>query len=206
LVETVELAWCFAVNAISYIAVIVAVLLMKSAEFYPRRKTERAKGQLRDGLRYAWQTPPVRTPLLAMVVVGTLAFNFTTVMPLMNRFEFGNNSRWLTAALSASAVGSLVGGAVLAGKRESTQRTLALAAIAFAVTLLALALAPAVWVWVLVGIPVGMAATWFTSAVTTLLQRNSSPSMLGRVMALFGIAFLGTTPLVQPWWVTSPST
>jgi MFS family permease len=195
LVETVELAWCFAVNAISYVAVIVAVVMMRSAEFFPRRKTERAKGQLRDGLRYAWQTPPVRTPLLAMVVVGTLAFNFTTVMPLMNRFEFGNNSRWLTAALSTSAIGSLAGGAVLAGKRESSERTLALAAIAFAVSLLALALAPAVWVWVLVGIPVGIAATWFTTAVTTLLQRNSAPSMLGRVMALFGIAFLGTTPI-----------
>ncbi len=195
LVETVELAWCFAVNAVSYIAVIVAVLMMRADEFYPRRKAERAKGQLRDGLRYAWQTPPVRTPLLAMVVVGTLAFNFSTVMPLMNRFTFGNHARWLTAALSASAVGSLIGGAVLAGKRESSQRTLALAAVAFAVSLLALALAPFVWVWVLVGVPVGVAATWFTTAVTTLLQRNSAPSMLGRVMALFGIAFLGTTPI-----------
>ncbi len=195
LVETVELAWCFAVNAVSYIAVIVAVLMLRVSEFYPRRKTERAKGQLRDGLRYAWQTPPVRTPLVAMVVVGTLAFNFTTVMPLMNRFTFGNNPRWLTAALSASAIGSLIGGAVLAGKRESSERTLALATVAFAMTLLALALAPGVWVWVLVGIPVGIAATWFTMAVTTLLQRNASPQMLGRVMALFGIAFMGTTPL-----------
>lgn len=195
LVETVELAWCFAINALSYVAVIVALAFLRSAEFYPRRKAERAKGQLRDGLQYAWRTPPVRTPLLAMVVVGTLAFNFTTVMPLMNRFSFGNNPRWLTAALSASAVGSLVGGAVLAGKRESSQRTLALATIAFALTLLVLALAPVVWVWVLVGIPVGIAATWFTTAVTTLLQRNASPPMLGRVMALFGIAFMGTTPI-----------
>ena len=195
LVETVELAWCFAINAVSYLAVIVAVCMLRSAEFYPRRKTERAKGQLRDGLRYAWQTPSVRTPLIAMLVVGTLAFNFTTVMPLMNRFSFGNSSRWLTTALSASAIGSLIGGAVLAGKRESSQRTLALAAVAFGVSLLALALAPVVWVWVLVGIPVGIAATWFTTAVTTLLQRNSSPPMLGRVMALFGIAFMGTTPI-----------
>jgi MFS family permease len=195
LVETVELAWCFAVNALSYVAVIVAVVLLRPTEFYPRRKADRAKGQLRNGFSYAWQTPPVRTPLLAMVIVGTLAFNFSTVMPLMNRFTFGNHPRWLTAALSASAIGSLIGGAVLAGKRESSQRTLALAAVAFALTLVALALAPAVWVWVLAGVPVGITATWFTTAVTTLLQRNSSPAMLGRVMALFSIAFLGTTPI-----------
>jgi MFS family permease len=142
-----------------------------------------------------WRTPPIRTPLLAMVVVGTLAFNFTTVMPLMNRFTFGNHPRWLTAALSASAIGSLIGGAVLAGKKESSQRTMAIATAAFGVTLLGVALAPTVWVWVIVGIPVGIAATWFTTAVTTLLQRNAAPSMLGRVMALFGIAFLGTTPI-----------
>jgi MFS family permease len=195
LVETVELAWCFAVNAISYVAVIVALALLRVSEFFPRRKTERAKGQLRDGLLYVWRTPPVRTPLLAMVVVGTLAFNFTTVMPLMNRFTFGNHPRWLTAALSASAIGSLIGGAVLAGKKESSQRTMAIATAAFGVTLLGVALAPTVWVWVIVGIPVGIAATWFTTAVTTLLQRNAAPSMLGRVMALFGIAFLGTTPI-----------
>jgi hypothetical protein len=130
LVETVELAWCFALNAISYLAVIAALVFLRVSEFFPRRKTERAKGQLRDALLYVRQTPSVRTPLLAMVVVGTLAFNFTTVMPLMNRFTFGNNPRWLTAALSASAVGSLIGGAVLAGKKESSERTLAIVGIA----------------------------------------------------------------------------
>jgi MFS family permease len=195
LVETVELAWCFAVNAISYVAVIVALILLRVSEFYPRRKTERAKGQLRDAVHYVRQSPSVRTPLLAMFVVGTLAFNFTTVMPLMNRFTFGNNPRWLTAALSMSAVGSLIGGAVLAGKRESNERTLAIVSVAFGIALLGLALAPTVWIWVVVGVPVGFVATWFTTAVTTLLQRNSAPSMLGRVTALFGIAFLGTTPI-----------
>lgn len=196
--ETVDLAWCFALNAVSYLGVIGAMLMVRKSEFFPRKKTVRSKGQLRDGFRYAWATPKVRTPLVTMFIVGTLAFNFTSVMPLMNRLTFKTGPRWLTAALAVSAIGSILGGYLFAGYKAPSARSLAAATSAFGVTVLGLALAPNVWIWVALGIPVGAAATWFTTAVTSLLQSNTEPAMLGRVMALFGIMFLGTTPIGAP--------
>ncbi len=83
LIFTVGLAACFLFNAASYVAVLVALFMMRPAELHQRPVVVRAKGQVRDGLRYAWSTRGLRDPLLVMAVVGIFAFNFTTTLPLL---------------------------------------------------------------------------------------------------------------------------
>ncbi|MGH2930198.1 MAG: MFS transporter, partial [Solirubrobacteraceae bacterium] len=88
LIYTVGFAACFFVNAGSYVAVIVALALMHSAELYRSGQVARARGQVREGLRYVWATPGLRNPLIAMAVIGMLAYNFTTTLPLLAEFTF----------------------------------------------------------------------------------------------------------------------
>src|SRR6185437_4286172 len=83
LIYAVGLAACFLFNAASYVAVLVALLMMRTTELHQRPVVARAKGQVREGLRYVWSTRELRDPLMAMAVVGIFAFNFTTTLPLL---------------------------------------------------------------------------------------------------------------------------
>ena len=104
LIITVGVATCFFVNAASYAAVIVALAMMRASELYRRPGVVRAKGQVREGLRYVWSTPDLKMPLLAMAVVGVFAFNFTVTLPLLAKFTFhggGGLYSWFMVAMGA---------------------------------------------------------------------------------------------------------
>ncbi len=102
-------ATCFFVNAASYAAVIVALAMMRAAELYRRPGVVRARGQVREGLRYVWATPDLKLPLISMAVVGVFAFNFTVTLPLLAKFTFDGGElstacswwRWALARCSA---------------------------------------------------------------------------------------------------------
>ena len=89
MIDVFGIAPCFYINAASYIAVITALSMMDTSLLHRLPTVERAKGQLREGLRYAWSERMVRTPLLMMAVIGTLAFNFQVVIPLIATKTFG---------------------------------------------------------------------------------------------------------------------
>src|ERR1700728_3724879 len=104
------LAACFLFNAASYIAVLVALFMMRPAELYRRPVVVRARGQVREGLRYVWSTHELRDPLLAMAVVGIFAFNFTTTLPLLATHTFHGGAGTYSALLAAMGAGAVVGG------------------------------------------------------------------------------------------------
>ena len=89
IIATVGIGACFIFNAVSYVAVIIAMLLIRTSELHPSARTPKAPGQLRDGFRYAWNTPILRTTLVMLVVIGTLTYEFTTTLPLLAEFTFG---------------------------------------------------------------------------------------------------------------------
>ena len=98
LIEAFGIAPCFYINAASYVAVIVALSMMDTSLLHRLPTVERAKGQLREGFRYAWSEPLVRIPLLMMAVIGTLAFNFQVVIPLMATKTFDAGAGGIGAA------------------------------------------------------------------------------------------------------------
>jgi MFS family permease len=198
LIVTLGVATCFMVNAASYAAVIVALALMNASELHRHPRVARAKGQVRDGLRYAWQTPDLRVLLLSMAVVGVFAFNFTVTLPLLAKFTFGGGAGLYSAFMVAMGAGAVAGGLFTAFRSSPSVRLLAGIAVLFGGSILAVALAPdQAWVLVML-VPMGATAIAFVATNNATLQLRTDPAMRGRIMSLNAIAFLGSTPIGAP--------
>jgi MFS family permease len=191
-----SVAACCFVNATSYLVFLGSLVALRRADMRPRALvTSHRRGLVREGLRYARRDPVVGPVLLAMLFVGTAGFNFQMVMPLMGQYTFHVSEARLSVPMVCSAVGSLLGGVVIAGLRRPTVRMLGAGAVLLGVALVAYGAAPSYWWWVAAAFPIGIVTAVYTTMVIQLLQQSSRPEMLGRVMALYGIAFLGTTPI-----------
>lgn len=191
-------SWCFYANAASYLAAITAFLLMRRDEFVPVAKVPRAPGQLREGLRYAWSNPPVRLALVMTAVIGTLAFNSQVVLALLARTTFGGDAGTYGALYAVLSVGAVAGALVAAHQRRATRRFLLAAAAAYGALLLVAAAAPTLTLELAVLVPTGAAGVAFVAMANGVLQTHTDPAMRGRVMALFSVAFLGSTPIGGP--------
>jgi MFS family permease len=198
LIATVGVGICFLVNSVSYLAVIAGLLMMRSGELQRARTTSRQRGQLRAGLRYVWRTPALRTPLLLMAVVGAVAYNFSVVLPLMVRFVFHAGAGAFGGLFSVMGAGAVVGGLAVAAWGKASRGLLAGAAIALGAFLALAAVAPTLHFELVAMLPIGVASTAFIAMSNSLLQLGAAPEMRGRVMGLFAVVFLGTTPIGGP--------
>jgi MFS family permease len=194
LIASVGIAACFLLNGISYLAVIGALVAMRADELHRSSSLERRKGQMREGLAYVWGTPTLRLPLLWMAVIFMFSFNFSVLFPLMADGPFHGDAGTFALLLSTMGVGSLIGALAMARRENPNPRRLALAAVAFGAVTLLVAWAPTLWAEVLVLLPLGFASMVFMITGNSTLQLTSRPEMRGRVMALYGIVFLGGTP------------
>lgn len=198
LIAVVGTGWCFLLNGISYLPVVAGLMLMRTAELQLAPRALRQRGQVVEGLRYAWSRRELRLPLLLMAVIGTLAFNFSVVLPLMATTEFHGGSSVYGWLLSVMGIGSL-GGALLAAARQSpTLRLLSIAAAAFGAFMVGAALMPDLPLELLVLVPMGALMVTVQATANSLLQLNADPTFRGRVMALYVMVFLGTTPIGGP--------
>ena len=189
---------CFLVNAVSFGAMLIALRAMDPAQLRTPEVTARARGQLRSALGYVARTPSLRIPLAMMAVVGTLSFNFQVLLPLLASFTWNGTAALYTALAVAMGVGS-VAGALAAGARGRVgPRLLVAAAAAFGVAELLVAVAPTVELQLLALVPLGAVSVTFAAGINSSLQLAVEPSMRGRVMALYSIVFLGSTPIGAP--------
>lgn len=197
-------SWCFFANGVSYSAAVIAFLAMRENEFFAVEPVPKRKGQLREGLRYAWSTPALRLVLVLTAVIGTLAFNFQVVLPLLAKQTFSGGADTLGVLYASMSIGSVIGGLVSAHEARATRRFVLGAALAFGAALVAAALAPTFALELLVLVPVGAAGIAFTAMANGVLQTETAPEMRGRVAALFTVAFLGSTPIGGPiiGWVS----
>lgn len=198
LIATVGLAACFLINAASYLAVLAAIGMMRTRELHTLPTVARAKGQLREGFRYVWATPALRTPLLMMAAVGTLTYEFAVTLPLLAKFTFGGDAGTYAAMSVTMASGAVVGGLVVASRGTPTSKRLTGAALVFGLVVLAVSAAPTLPLVFLLLPIVGASSITFIATSNATLQLTAPPEMKGRVMALFAVAFLGTTPIGGP--------
>lgn len=198
LVAAVGVTTCFALNALSFAAVIVSLALMRTAEVNAAQRPPRSKGQIRDGLRYTRRTPALLLPLLMLTVTGMMAYEFPVTLPLVARGAFHGGAGTYGAMATVMAVGAVVGGLVIAGHGNRRAASLSWAGIGWGVAILAAAVAPNL-AWELVALPfVGYGAITFNSLSKTAMQLAADPSMRGRVMALWAMAWGGTTVIGGP--------
>ncbi len=198
LIATVGVAPCFAVNAATFGAMLVALWLMDPAHLHSAPLADHGRGAIRAALRYVRATPELAVPLALMALVGTLGFNFQVILPLLARFSFGGSAAAYAALVCAMGVGSVVGALVVGARGRTGPGLIAAAALAFGVLALLAALAPTLAFELPALALLGAAAVTFAASVNSSLQLAVEPRMRGRVMALYSVVFLGSTPIGGP--------
>ncbi len=208
LIYTVGIEACFLINAASYAAVLVALVRMRRSELHPAPIVERARGQVREGFRYVRSVPGLRRPLLAMAVVGIFAFNFVTTLPLLAEHTFHGGAGTYSAFTAAMGAGSVIGGLLVAHRSRPSEALLSAVGLAFGVMMLLVAVSPTEVVVLAALFGMGICSLAFVSTANSTMQLGSEATMRGRVMALFAMAFLGSTPLGGPLvgWISDAST
>lgn len=198
LIATLGIGQCFVINAVSYLAVIIALYFVRVDELHPAARTRRAPRQLREGFIYAWTNPTLRTTLLMLVVIGTFTFEFNVTLPLLADHTFGAGASGLAILVSMMGVGAVIGGLVVAATGAPTPRRLNLTAAMFGTTSILLALSPTILVAYAVVPLVGASSIAMIAISNATLQLNSAAHLRGRVMALFSVALIGSTPIGGP--------
>ena len=189
---------CFVLNAVTYVAVIVALLRMDRSAFRATPLVVRAKGQMREGFAYVWRTPELRLSLALVGVIGVTAFNYQVTLPLLAERTFDGDATTFTLLYTTMSIGSLGGALTVARKTDLQMSFMVRAGSILAVSTLALALAPNLPLAFLACLPVGYSSIYLFSGSSAAVQLMADPAMRGRVLALLAMLFLGSTPIGSP--------
>ncbi|HET9799628.1 MAG TPA: MFS transporter [Gemmatimonadaceae bacterium] len=197
IIAAVGEGWCFAIDAVSYVAVIASLVAMRLAERETPRRVARMREELAIGYRYVTGFLPVRSALLLLALVSVMGMPYTVLMPAVAGRVLHGGPHTLGFLMTASGAGAL-GGALYLASRSSVLglgRAMAVASATFGVGLVAFALSRAMWLSMLV-LPVVGAGMMITMASTnTIIQTVVDEDLRGRVMAFYTMAFLGTAPI-----------
>jgi MFS family permease len=205
LIATVGEGWCFLLNSASFIAVVGSLMTMDRSLLKPSRPAERARGQLREGFRYVARTPELAIPLVMMGLIGMLAYNFQVTLPVVAKQVFGGDARTFGLMSAAMGIGAVGGGLVSAARGKTGTRPMVITAFAFGTVILVAAAAPTLPIEFAALGMVGFASVSFLAMANSTLQLGAASQMRGRVMALWSVAFLGSTPIGGPTigWITT---
>jgi MFS family permease len=198
LIAAVGTGWCFMINAVTFLAVINSLTRMDKSALSPVKPTIRAKGQLRDGIRYVRGQSGLALPLAMAAIVGCFAYEFQVSLPYMARHGLHVGSAGFGFMTAAMGAGAVVGGLAVATRGKIGSMTLILAAVGFGVAMGLAALAPNLAMELVALALVGAASVAFMSQTNATLQLRAAPEMRGRVMALWFVSFQGSTPIGGP--------
>ncbi len=189
---------CFLLNAASFVAVVTSLVRLDTSLLNPSKPAPRARGQLREGLSYVRRTPTLAVTLLMMALIGCLAYEFQVVLPIVAKSTFHGNAQAYGFMTAAMGIGAVLGGLYVAARGRTGVPAMVRSAVVFGVALLAAALAPYLWTELVALAAVGAASIGVMAKGNSTLQLSADPSMRGRVMALWAVAFMGSTPIGGP--------
>jgi MFS family permease len=198
LIATVGVEPCFLINAASFGAMILALRGMEPAQLEPAPRAERERGAVRAALRYVSTSPRLAIPLAMMALVGTLGFNFQVILPLLATETFDGGAGAYTGLAVAMGIGSVAGALATGARGRVGPRLLVGSALGFAALAALAAAAPTLAVAAILLAPLGVATVTFAAGINSSLQLDADPQMRGRVMALYSVVFLGSTPIGAP--------
>jgi MFS family permease len=198
LIATIGVEPCFALNAASFAFMIWVLAGMDTEKLRPSEIAEREPGAVREGLRYVRREPELWIPLGLMAIVGTLGYNFQSVLPLLARFTFHGGPSTYAVLVAAMGLGAIIGALINGARGSVTPMLLIGAAFVFGLLSLLAAGAPTLTLEILALAPLGAATVTLAASINSSLQLASEPTMRGRVMALYSIVFLGSTPIGGP--------
>jgi MFS family permease len=198
LIATVGEGVCFLVNAASFVAVIASLVTLDLTKLNPTVPTPRARGQLREGLRYIRNTPELAVPLLMMAAAGCLTYEFQVTLPVMASRGLHVGATGFGFMTASMGVGAVLGGLLVAARGQIGLRPLILSAAGFGIALAFATLAPSLAIELVALMFVGWGSISFMSMGNSTLQLTAEPGMRGRVMSLWFVSFQGSTPIGGP--------
>ncbi len=198
LIAAVGIGWAFAFNAASFAAVLTALLLMRPAELQRLPHAVRARGQLREGLRYVRHNPILLWPIVLVFFIGTFGYNFAIILSAYTQNVFQSGADLYGLLNTAMAAGSVSGALVAARRTSASLPVLFLAAAGFGLGLVVLGLTPWFWPFLVLLVVVGFVSVTFNTLGNATVQLSSSPELRGRVMSLYMLVFMGGTPIGSP--------
>jgi MFS family permease len=189
--------WAFALNAASYVAVLVALAMLRPEELFASRRASRGAlwAELGEGLQYAARTPRLAYPLALLAVVGLLGYNFGVVLPLLARYTLDIGAVGFGALNAAMGAGSLLGALLVTPHLPPGTRTVLLAAMGFSLLLLAVAFVPWYSAVLVLLVLLGLLSVAYSTSTNTTVQLASVDAFRGRVLSLYALLFMGTTPI-----------
>jgi MFS family permease len=198
LIATVGDGVAFLVNAASFIPVVGSLMTMDATALHPSPPAPRARGQLREGLSYVRRTPELAVPLVMMGLAGCLTYEFQVTLPVMASRGLNVGATGFGFMTAAMGVGAVLGGLLMAARGRTGLRPLVAASSAFALAMAFATLAPSLALELVALALAGAASITFMSTGNSTLQLTADPSMRGRVMSLWFVAFQGSTPVGGP--------
>jgi len=202
-VAGVLIAWIgsgpvFIVNGISFAGVILSLVLIRKNQLVPTPRLAKAKGQIRDGLRYVRSRKDILIVLVMVFLVGTFGFNFPIFISTMSTVEFGKGSAEFGLLSSVMAAGA-VAGSLLAARRERVRFIVVVVASgAFGLACVIAAVSPTYLFFAGALVVVGVCSLTMMNTANAYVQTTTAPEMRGRVMALYMAIFAGGTPIGAP--------
>ncbi|GGX93368.1 MFS transporter [Streptomyces hiroshimensis] len=198
LIVVIGSGWAFALNALSYVAVIASLLAVRVGELRPTASQPREKGQIRAGLRHVREHPELVRPIVLVGFVCTFGFNFPTLLSGFAYNVFDGGAKEFGFLTTAVGLGALAGALMSARRRSSRTVVLVGTAAAFGALEAVTALAPSVWLFGALMVLVGLLSVTFSTTANSLVQLNTDPAMRGRVMGLYMLVYTGGTPVGGP--------
>jgi MFS family permease len=190
---------CFALNAATFAVMFVALRGMDPRALSPAARGQAdGRGRLRGALRYVARTPALLVPLAMMALIGTLSFNFQILLPLFAASTWEGTATTYATLTACMGVGSILGALAAGTRGRVSARLLVGAAAGFGVFELLAAAAPTLELQLAALVPLGAVSVTFAAGVNSALQLAVEPALRGRVMALYSIVFLGSTPIGAP--------
>lgn len=198
MIAAVGPGWVFIINAATFAATILGLALMRTVELIAMPGAPKKKGQLREAVRYVRGRPDIKLIMVVMSVMSALGLNFQLTSAVMAREAFDRGAGEYGLLGSILAIGSLTG-ALLAARRSRPRLRLVVGSVFFFGACMGLsALMPSYWLYAVSGIPVGFFATTAMNSANATVQLSTSPQVRGRVMSLYMMVFLGSTPIGSP--------
>jgi MFS family permease len=187
---------CFLLNAVSYLAVIVALLMMHHIHKPREGRPKRIFAELKEGFRYAFSFPPIRSIILLIGVISMLGMGYAVLMPIFASEILQGGPRTLGFLMGATGVGAMLGALYMASRKSvvGLERVIGLASIIFGVALVAFSLSPLLWLSLVILFLLGFGMMSQMASCNTLLQTVVDDDKRGRVMSLYGTAFMGLAP------------
>jgi MFS family permease len=189
--------WCFLLNAISYLAVIGALLMMHVDQVPHPGAHVSAWESIIEGFVYSWKTRPVRALLLLLGLVSLMGMPYSVLMPVIASSVLGGGPNAYGLLLAASGVGALAGAALLTLRKSvrGLGRWVAVSAVSFGLALIAFSFSRVLWISTALLIPAGFFMMVEMAASNTLIQSMIPNRLRGRVMSVYSMMFMGMAPM-----------